>query len=341
MPKLSVIVPVYNTSKYLDRCISSILSQSFQNIELILVDDGSTDGSGALCDEWKKQDLRVRVIHQANSGVSAARNAGIRAAEGEYLAFVDSDDAVGAEWLETVMQKIGNKKCDIISFGLFQIVGGKVIRTQVMEDFYAPDRKSLLPRLAVYYERLFGSCCMKIYRTNFVRKNKLYFDESLQINEDAFFDYAALPLAEGFLNVGRPFYQYYYYKSSSSNRGRKDILRTFERRSKAHAEFLAVMQATRSGLPSAEEVLETGVHAQYLQAVSVSSKFSYCDRLEILREIFAQKKYRTMLKNKLKQEKTTPEVILSLFSVTLNCPAMLAFASSLKHRITERSRRND
>ena len=101
-PTISIIVPVYNSEKYLDACIDSILSQSFRDFELILVDDGSKDSSAQICDEYASQDTRVRVIHKANGGVSAARNDGLDIAKGEYITFIDSDDWVERESLSTI-----------------------------------------------------------------------------------------------------------------------------------------------------------------------------------------------------------------------------------------------
>ena len=98
---ISVIVPIYNTAPYLDRCIRSIVDQTYKNLEIILVDDGSTDDSGAVCDTWAKKDNRIQVIHQPNAGPSAARNAGIDLSTGSYLNFADSDD-----WLDTAMLEI-------------------------------------------------------------------------------------------------------------------------------------------------------------------------------------------------------------------------------------------
>ena len=103
MPKVSVIVPVYNAEKYLQECVDSILRQTLTDLELILVDDGSTDSSPAICDRYAAQDLRVRVIHQANLGLSAVRNRGIEVAAGEWVAFVDSDDFIDANMYRTMI----------------------------------------------------------------------------------------------------------------------------------------------------------------------------------------------------------------------------------------------
>lgn len=99
---ITVIVPIYMVEPYLNRCITSIVNQTYQNLEIILVDDGSKDNCPALCDAWAKKDSRVRVIHRENGGLSEARNSGIDAAKGEYLAFVDSDDFVSEEFIETL-----------------------------------------------------------------------------------------------------------------------------------------------------------------------------------------------------------------------------------------------
>ena len=103
---ISVIVPVYKVEKYLPQCVDSILAQTYRNLEIILVDDGSPDGCAAICDEYAKKDNRVRVIHQKNAGVSAARNAGLDCAQGEYIGFVDSDDFIAPEMFEALLSLI-------------------------------------------------------------------------------------------------------------------------------------------------------------------------------------------------------------------------------------------
>ncbi len=118
MPKVSVIIPVYNVEKYLRACIESVFAQSYKDYEIILVDDGSTDSSGAICDEFAENNPAVRVIHQQNKGLGGARNTGIYASESDYLLFVDSDDTVHPELLEICCEKIEKYSCDMVIFDL-------------------------------------------------------------------------------------------------------------------------------------------------------------------------------------------------------------------------------
>ena len=118
---ISIIIPVYNVEKYLKGCLDSVVSQTYKNLEIILVDDGSTDRSGKICDEFARQDNRIRVIHKQNGGLSSARNAGLDVMQGEYLAFVDSDDMIDETYIETLydMIKKYNTKISMISFEFF------------------------------------------------------------------------------------------------------------------------------------------------------------------------------------------------------------------------------
>ena len=121
MPKVTVVVPVYNVEKYLHKCAESILNQSFQDFELILVDDGSTDKSGDICDRFAEKDSRVRVIHQENGGLGAARNTGTREARGEWLLYVDSDDSIESVTIHSALRTAEANNADIVVFG-FQSV---------------------------------------------------------------------------------------------------------------------------------------------------------------------------------------------------------------------------
>ena len=119
MPAISVIVPVYKVEAYLDTCVESILAQTFNDLEVILVDDGSPDGCPAKCDAWAQKDPRVRVIHQANGGLSAARNTGIEAATGDSFAFVDSDDRLEPDTLRRAWEAQQQSGADLVIFNLY------------------------------------------------------------------------------------------------------------------------------------------------------------------------------------------------------------------------------
>lgn len=146
MPEISVIVPVYNTEKYLDRCIRSIIDQTFSDFELILVDDGSKDNSGFICDEWEKKDSRIKVIHQKNAGAGAARNAGLAIAQGKYIGFVDSDNWIELNMYEVLHNMI--KKCSA-DMAMVKMITCKRYKKPSIHDYHGysydiKDRREML-----------------------------------------------------------------------------------------------------------------------------------------------------------------------------------------------------
>ena len=114
---ISIIVPIYNVEKYLNQCIQSIVKQTYKNLEIILIDDGSTDKSPELCDEWATNDKRIKVIHQKNQGAAMAKNQGLESATGELIAFVDSDDCIKIDMYERLYKLLKEKQCDIVECG--------------------------------------------------------------------------------------------------------------------------------------------------------------------------------------------------------------------------------
>lgn len=177
--QFSVIVPVYNVRPYLDACVQSILSQSFADYEMLLIDDGSTDGSGEACDVWAKTDSRIRVVHQPNGGSSAARNTGIREAKGEYLLFLDSDDywhvQNGLEQLNEILQK-QSKPLDVILFGYRKSNLKTKKETRYLLDPLPQcqtgneQKKELLAR-----RQYSNSPCTKLIHRSFLLQNKISF----------------------------------------------------------------------------------------------------------------------------------------------------------------------
>ena len=134
-PIVSIIVPVYNAEKTIQRCVESILGQDFQDFELLLIDDGSQDASGALCDAFAQRDARVRVLHKENGGVSAARNLGLSQAQGVYLQFLDSDDWITADATTMLVRTAREYQCDLVISDFYRVVGDRVShKGDIQED---------------------------------------------------------------------------------------------------------------------------------------------------------------------------------------------------------------
>lgn len=159
--KVSVIVPVYNVEMYIDRCILSIINQTYKNLEIILVDDGATDNSGKICDGYALKDERIKVIHSENRGVSTARNIGLDYATGEYLVFVDSDDYIEMTLVEDCVQESKDKDADIVLFDWFvERLGNKSIRKN--DTNYVTDRKTMI--LGILWDKILNYVWNKFYR---------------------------------------------------------------------------------------------------------------------------------------------------------------------------------
>ena len=185
MPKVSVIVPVYNAKDYLRRCVDSILAQSFVDFELLLVNDGSTDTSGEICDHYSNTDSRIRVFHKDNGGVSSARNVGLNHAIGDWIAFVDSDDWVSIEYLERLCEHTGNADL-IISYAKCYSQYGEVKQKKYQERYiYSSDIGVLFLEHDLNWQT---SPWAKLFKKDII--DKLRFVEGMHIGEDMVFLYS-------------------------------------------------------------------------------------------------------------------------------------------------------
>lgn len=213
-PKISVIVPVFNTEQYLSRCVDSILCQSFTSFELLLVDDGSTDGSGSICDTYLVKDNRVRVFHKKNSGASSARNKGIFEARGVYLTFVDSDDLVNECYLEHLM----NGDSDLVITGVRHFWGDYLDVKAPKSEKHISMRE--MPSHWNHPEMNYLYCypVAKRYRTDLIKENNLWFDENLFYQEDLCFVLSYMIHIDEFLELP---YADYEYKVLEANRAGK------------------------------------------------------------------------------------------------------------------------
>lgn len=183
MTKISVIVPVYKVEKYVGECINSILAQTFKDFELILVDDGSPDKSGEICDSYAKKDNRIKVFHKKNGGVSSARNFGIDKAVGEWLCFIDSDDTILPTYLEDF--ELDKVKADIYMQGYVKVKESIIIETH---DFTKCKESDFANTLAYSEDNnIINSPCFKLYKSSIVNTNKVRFDIRTSYGEDHLF----------------------------------------------------------------------------------------------------------------------------------------------------------
>lgn len=184
-PLVSIIVPVYGTEPYLSDCIKSILSQTYRNIEVILVDDQSPDKCPEICDSFARKDARVIVIHQENKGVSGARNTGIRRAAGEYLMFVDSDDELYPDAVTLLLKDMKDCEADIVSAVKEVVRGDNSVQRIDSEGKLLVYRGEEAPVLSLDGDKNTNSACAKLFCKSFI--DGIFFEEGKNINEDGFF----------------------------------------------------------------------------------------------------------------------------------------------------------
>ncbi len=190
---ITVVVPVYNAEKYLNRCIDSILNQTYAKLELFLVNDGSTDGSGAICEEYVEKDSRVVYIPKENGGVSSARNLGIENANGEYITFVDSDDWIEPDSLEKLYASAKEYNADFVLPRTRYVMHDA--QSNFIENDYDDDEFELIADCKEYsqyfagiFNRAFSSTCGRLYSVKVLNKNALKFDEKIKVLEDLVFN---------------------------------------------------------------------------------------------------------------------------------------------------------
>lgn len=207
---VSVIVPVYNVEKYLKKCVTSIMENSFKNLEIILIDDGSTDNSGQLCNELANMDSRIKVIHKTNGGLSSARNAGLDIARGDYISFVDSDDYIDKDMLSKMLDKAIEYDADIVQCGIFRVneKGEKSTTFQIedwnyhgeeiLEKFFKKQTIPVMVWNKLFRRSLIGECRMMDGHNN----------------EDNIFTIDILPKANCVVSIHEQLY-YYLIRSDS------------------------------------------------------------------------------------------------------------------------------
>lgn len=230
LDKISVIIPVYNVKSYLNKCIESVANQTYQNLEIICVDDGSTDGSSDLIDIWASKDSRIKPIHKENGGVSSARNAGLKIATGDYITFVDGDDYLETSAYQSIME-CNDNNADIIIFGFKTDFYSKKIKflksktTKCIQCFVS--KKDIFDK--DLYKHMHNSICNKLFKRFVVQE--CAFDENMKLAEDLYFCLDAYKYANTFQFVDANPYHYIFVdtaKKYMDNSAEKSIQRNID-----------------------------------------------------------------------------------------------------------------
>lgn len=206
MPKVSVIVPIYNIASYLEECVRSVLAQTFPDFELLLIDDGSKDGSGRIADGFAAHDHRVRVFHKTNGGLSDARNYGLKRAVGEYVQFIDGDDFIAPTLLEKCAARLDETGADLVIFDFFQYYSATQTREEIRNS-YSDARTYVLSENKALMTRIANAAWNKMYRRSLFSTTGILFPKGYYY-EDLGTTYRLLAMAKEIAFVNAPLYNY-------------------------------------------------------------------------------------------------------------------------------------
>lgn len=216
--KVSVVVPVYNAEKTLKRCIESVLKQEYGNLELILIDDGSSDSSGAICDEYAKKDNRIIVVHKENTGVSDSRNTAIDMATGEYIQFLDSDDWITSEAVGLMVHRAQEHNCDMVISDFYRVVGERVShKGDIPEEGVLSKLEFATYMMEKPADFYYGVLWNKLYKKEIIEEYQLRMDRDISWCEDFMFNLEYIRHIENVYVSRVPFYYYVKTKGSLVN----------------------------------------------------------------------------------------------------------------------------
>lgn len=258
---VTIVLPIYNVEKYLDRCIKSVVEQTYKNLEIILVDDGSPDNCPSMCDDWAKKDSRIKVIHKVNAGLGMARNTGIDNANGKYIFFLDSDDCVDVTLVEKCVASAEEYNSDVVMFSRHNIYDdGRIVSRKVKVPCDVFDNKGivnlLLPSLFTYKMGFGVSAWSKMYNLDTLKSSGVRFRSEREIvSEDAYFALEYYPVLSTVSVVHECLYNYYKRSDSLSRSYKPD-------RQSRNDNFLkkSIAYVEEKGLP---EIISKNIMSRY------------------------------------------------------------------------------
>lgn len=235
---VSVIIPVYNSQQYLEKCLDSILEQTYTNYEVIIIDDGSTDKSGLICDRYAKVDCRIRVIHQENKGAAAARNKGILSSSGQYLMFCDSDDRVSSVWIERLVSLMNNE--DVFPIGAF-CYSMEELGTEKQLSVASKQKLAVADYFSFKQAGIAGYVSNALYCRNTIIENGIMFREKKNngdFNEDLLFSLTYVRKVKKIIYTGYMDYMYNVHTDSLSKRYQQYYFDKYKEKYKLWGQFI-------------------------------------------------------------------------------------------------------
>lgn len=228
MALVSIIIPVYNAEKYISVTIQSILNQTFKDIELILVNDGSSDNSGQICEEYAKIDERVCLINKKNEGPSIARNIGIKAAKAKYIQFVDSDDVIELSTTQKLVDCMEQYSCDMVLFGYYMSIREKekikdINSISMPSKLYKSSKEFALESIPYLRKWLINSLWSKLYRADIIKNNNILFNKDYILGEDLLFNCEYLKYVGSLYNLDESLYHYISNEASLTKKNYDNI----------------------------------------------------------------------------------------------------------------------
>lgn len=345
MPKFSIIVPIFKVEQYLERCIDSLVNQTLKDIEIILVDDGSPDRCPEICDNYAKQDRRIKVIHKKNGGVSAARNDGLALAKGEWVIFCDSDDWMELDACESLYNTGVSCNADIVIADIYRVNGNKRNYCKLFANAFEFTQQKDIEKviLSVIYQRFcmmtpekpqfgLGGPWNKAIRREIITENSICFDTDLMgVYDDRLFILNAYTRAKKIVYIHKAVYNYVLIEDSITRAYKANIL---EVNIRIFNKFNNFIRKNFSSNPTLNEAYNAMVvnrlhDALRLYFFSKKNQTNWAEKREKLKKVLETEPYRTAIQN-ISADKLHKHLALALKIMKINSPELLWLLFKMK-----------
>lgn len=350
MPKFTIVVPVFKVEQYIDRCIESLINQTLKDIEIILVDDGSPDNCGSICDSYAERDKRITVIHKANAGVSAARNDGLKAATGEWVIFCDSDDWMELDACEILYETGINGNADIVIGDIYIVnENSKVYTKYYKENFVITDRTVLdqLVMTDIYMTYCpfpgnstigFGGPWNKAVRLDFLKKHQISFDTTVKgVFDDILYTAHILANATSVSYISTPVYNYVLLSSSITHIYKANILEINQLIFNSWERFFAAYGGKEKYLrPYSAVIIRRFCESLNQYFFNEKNPDDKKTRLRKIKEVIKSEPYKSAIKNVDRNKLIKFHAVIA-YAMSLGSPFLIVLAYELRQHKKRKS----